>query len=70
MLISCRPSFWTKIQNRGVNRAEISGLARKFFFGPALPAINILQKFYYGLNFFGGVWQKLMKIFAKHWYNL
>ena len=31
----------------GVNRAEISGPARKiFFFGPARPAINVLENLY------------------------
>ena len=30
------------LHTRGVNRAEISGPARKFVFGPARPAINIL----------------------------
>ena len=29
-------------ETRGVNRAEISGPARKIFFGPARPAINVL----------------------------
>ena len=47
---------------KGVNRAEISGPARKYFVRPgmALPEINILQNLYNGLNVLRGA--KLMKI--------
>ena len=39
------------VRTRDVNRAEISGPARKLFlFGPAQPGINTLQNLYYGLK--------------------
>ena len=50
------------LYTRGVNRTEISGLARKCFCS-ARPGINILQNLYNSLTTFcGEVRQKLMKI--------
>ena len=47
--------------NRGVNRAEISGPARKYFCS-SRPGINILQNLYNGLNtnMLGGTHKNLL----------